>query len=119
MPDEASSSSCSAKSANTSTSARSPADSGPGSARYNDSTPTRIAPACSGSANIARAPAATASGTNPGHRAAADSRSAIRTGAPSQNSSAARTVPGSELQFLQQRDSARPTRTPARAPADR
>jgi hypothetical protein len=64
--------------------------SGPGRARYSDSTPTRIAPACSGNANSARAPAATAAGTKPGHRSVTSSKSGISIGDPNMKSS----VPG-------------------------
>lgn len=87
MPEEASSSSRSAMSANTSASASSAAASGPGRARYSESTPTRMAPLCRGSANTARALAATAADTNPGHREATESRSWISMGDSNLNSS--------------------------------
>ena len=47
-----------------------------------------MAPACSGNENMARAPAATAAGTNSGHRAATESSSGISIGDPSLGSSA-------------------------------
>jgi hypothetical protein len=50
--------------------------------------PTWMTPACRGNENIARAPAATAAGTNPGHRAATRSSSGISIGDPSLKSSA-------------------------------